>query len=184
MIVWVNGVAKRSADRSAIMKLLVSDKMPVWMTLLVGLAAAAGTLLLSPHLNAQFERQKLRTALILEAARVLHADAAELSRIEGSVRSKDYGPAAVAKWDDSILRSLYAIEQHYRFYSQALFDVPPPSAFIFQPPFITADSFIAAGRAAAQIEQPELQRMVDKGFTDMQSNIIRFNLDLAHSALR
>lgn len=51
--------------RRIVTSFLGGDRTPMWFTLIVLLAGAAGTYFLAPQVNAQFEAQKLRTDFVV-----------------------------------------------------------------------------------------------------------------------
>ncbi|HEY4201125.1 MAG TPA: hypothetical protein VGM83_11230 [Devosiaceae bacterium] len=56
---------KKAPRRRAVQSFLVADRTPIWMTLMVLLAGAAGTYYLAPLVNAEFEAQKIKTDFVI-----------------------------------------------------------------------------------------------------------------------
>jgi len=58
-------MSRPPGSRAAVRTFLVADRTPMWFTMLVLLAGAAGTYFLAPRVNATFEEQKIKTDFVI-----------------------------------------------------------------------------------------------------------------------
>lgn len=72
----------------AIYHFLISEKMPIWLTLASGIAVAAGTYYLAPKINVIFEQEKIRSAYLLENLKNLNTDTSQLLSLVGRFNNK------------------------------------------------------------------------------------------------
>ncbi len=52
--------------RNKVLEFLCAEKMPLWVTFMLFIMTAVGTYLLAPVINQEFERQKIRSAYVVE----------------------------------------------------------------------------------------------------------------------
>lgn len=70
------GVA--SPRRDFVVAWLNQEKLPLWLNIVLIVAAAVGTYKVAPHLNAKFEQQKIRSAFVIDALDNLNSQTSDL----------------------------------------------------------------------------------------------------------
>ena len=68
---------------SEVIRLLCSEKMPIWLTLVVGALATWGTYMLAPKITAAIEVQKGQSQYIYDNLKMLNQDTAEILSVIG-----------------------------------------------------------------------------------------------------